>query len=123
MDLTIDKSLEIVNNYRPRSRFQLFPSHAPRSCKKAIILHKIDISKIILEELKEELILANNCVNTINHHLVTTVILDEFESLKFGLTSGNNMITSLNQNILDLENYIKYLETEGLKNHDRDFSF
>ena len=29
----------------------------------------------------------------------------ELESLKFGLTSGNNMIKKLNQNITYLENY------------------
>ena len=96
--LTLEKSLDIVNNYRPRSRFQLFPPHAPRSCKQAIILHKIDISRTILDEIKEDLNLAIRCINTINLNLIISINLDEIESLKFGLTSGNNMIKSLNKN-------------------------
>lgn len=109
--LTLEKSLQIVNNYRPKSRFHLFPPHAPRSCKKAIIQYKIDITKSILNEIKLELNLANRCVDIINLK-IKSINMDELESLKFGLTSGNNMIKKLNQNITDLENHIKYLEND-----------
>ena len=123
--LTIEKALEIVNNYRPKSRLQLYPAHAPRVCKHSIILHQIEVSQNILKEIKEDLVIANKAETLINFHLVMSTDIADCDNLKFGLTSSNKMIQSLNQIISELESHIQYLEKDCINNisNIHDFSY